>query len=220
MIRSIACVLAVALTVSAQTRPTGSRYLTPGNAERVYSDTLYIDSTETEYSEIFWQAAGGEKILMIDAQDTSSAGFASDSASVSIELMQVFHDPANASKVFMTRSRAQPDSATWAYSDSFFISASLAIATFDTTAYWTRTATPLRNPQGDTTGYTYGSALSAAATGTSRKAITYRPLVPDASPGICFKVKGLAGNNKGGAGSRWILSIYQVSGQPVKIREN
>jgi hypothetical protein len=218
MKRTVLFILAAVSLLAA--RPAGSKDIVPANSERYYSDTLYIDSTETEYSDIFWQVGGGEKVLLVDAADTNAAGFASDSATVSIELMQVFGDPANMSKVFMLRSRAQPDSTLWAYSDSFFISASLAIATFDTLAYWSRTATTLSDlGAAAVSGYTYGAALSAAVT-TGRHACIYRPLVPDASPGICFKIKGAAGNAKRGAGSRWILSIYQVSGQPVTVKAN
>lgn len=199
-------VLAACLAGESARVPDRDQY--PQNVNRVWRDTLYIDSTEAEYSEIYWQAAGTYKTLVVELQDTNSAVLASDSAAIKMELYQVWDIPTSAANVIRLRTT----------SADTVIDDSLDITECDTTGLVARTAIAITNANGDTTGYTYGTVTGAAVT-SGRLAQKYYLVQGDPSPGLTFKVTGKAKNAKRGAGIRVILNLYQMSGDPVKVKE-
>jgi hypothetical protein len=181
------------------------------NSRIAREDVVYIDGTETVYSPIFWQATGGVKSLLLQASDDSTAGFASDSACASVELMQVFDN--GTGNVIVLPSRAHPDSTGWPYGADFMLYDSLDIADMDTASYWSRVALPSQNANDDTVGTYYNDSLNAV--GTAPGAFSYIPIVPDYSPGLVLKFTGKANNSTDGDGSRWIVRWYQENGAPV-----
>jgi hypothetical protein len=186
----------------------------PYNSKIAFIDTIRVDSTNVYYSDIFWQDNGAEKMLLIEADDDSSAGFADDSAAVKIELLQVARFLPNSDRyVVMLPSHAHPDS-TYP-SLNFVLYDSLDIADMDTAAVWSRTAVPTKNLLGDTTGYTYNDVIGSAATGYG--AFAYAGYTPDYSPGLVLKVTGLTSNKITGVGSRWIFRWIQVDGTKMKL---
>jgi len=181
------------------------------NSRIAREDVVYVDSLDVVYSPIFWQADGGVKSLLLQANDTTSAGFAGDSCVVSVELFQVFDY--GAGHVVLLKSRAHPDSVTFPYGSDFVLFDSLNILAMDTTSYWTKVSIPNININGDTAGVYYNDSLNAVA--TAPYAFTYLPIVPDYSPGLVLKFTGLAGNVISGNGSKWIVKWFQENGQPV-----
>lgn len=190
----------------------------PSNITMVMRDTLRVDGTEALWSKLFWQAKGAEKTLQVIFDDTTSAGVASDSAAVKIEMFQVWNTPNDNRKVTILASRANPDSTSWPYSSNFVMVDSLDILSMDSAAVWDRLQIPIRSANGDTTGYTWGDDLDSVYTG-GYVGSAYYPVVPDASPGIIFKVTGKA-SNKVGSYSRLILKLFQITGAPTKIQGN
>jgi hypothetical protein len=182
----------------------------------IWVDTLTIDSTETEWTDVYWQDNGAEKTLVVEAWNDSGTGFASDSACVGITLYQVFHLP-GANSVVRLGSRAHPDSSTYPFgSAAFSLFDSLDIADMDTTALISRTAVPQVSSRDDTVGYYYTNTFGSAATATG--AWAYISFAPDFSPGLVLQVTGKASNGIRGAGSKWVFRWYQSGGAVTKTR--
>lgn len=182
----------------------------------VWTDTLRIDSTETEYTQIFWQDNGMEKVLLVEGSDTASAGFGSDSACVGLTLYQVF--PLSPSVVARLNSRAHPDSTTYPGGSSWSLKDSLDIKSMADTSSCVLARSAVKRAvvgTGDTTR-TYGDDFGSAQTGYG--GFWYVGIAPDASPGVTLRVIGKANNAKRGAGSRWVFRLYQVNGQPVRSK--
>jgi hypothetical protein len=175
----------------------------------VFTDTVILDGTETEYMSMHLQDNGGMKTLIIEARDDSTAGFANDSCCASVELLQGFN-AGNSRNVFLFPSRAHPDSTTWPYGSAFSLDDSLHIAEMCTTCAWVRTATP-RVAFGDTVGWNYNQELDSAISGYG--ALIYYPISPDFSPFLTVKLTGKANNLK--RGSRWVLRVVQEDGIKV-----
>lgn len=192
----------------------------PANSNIVMLDTLWVDSSETEYSRGWWVCEGGHHSLWVELQDTGVAGLASDSCVVRIEVYQGMSLQADwLNQLFVVvPSRAHPDSAELGGS-RFVIADSLDIRALDTTTIWTRTRTGRTTAAGDTMRY-YTERLSARYTRTgvaSIGAFTYYAFAPDYSGAVFFRVTGLTGNRKRSVGSRVILRVIQESGTPVKV---
>lgn len=184
------------------------------NSRLAQSDTLYVDSTESEYTPCFAGAPYNYKVLLLSAADTNRAGFASDSAAVKIELKQVF--PLGTKYYAVMKSHAYPDSTDYPYADSVLLYDSLDIKAMDTTAKWARTPVYVRGANSnDTVNISYSTVLSSRAAAENREALEYRVLQPDYSPGYILKLTGKLTNAKAGAGSRWIVNWYVEEGQPV-----
>jgi hypothetical protein len=205
----------LAVVVYGEGEPTG-----PLNSINQWRDTIWVDSTSVVWSDIFWQDNGGEKCLLVTLDDTSQAGVADDSASIKLELYQVFADNAQYRRDFKNAwvlpSRAFPDSTSWPYSSSFALFDSLDILDMDSTAMWVRTATPVIKRYGnriDTLGYYYDTQLDSAVTDGS-KAYAYVPIVPDASPGLAFKITGLARGAKA-TSVQCVLTMWQILSEKV-----
>lgn len=204
--------LAVSVALAWSQRSTPTPYNT-----LVWTDTLRIDSTETEYTQIFWQDNGGEKCLLVEGLDTATAGFASDSACVGITLYQVFNIAGGV--VVKLNSKAHPDSTTYPGSSVWPLWDSLNVATMcDTSAarVMRRNAVKYSRLGTGDTAQVYGDDLSSNLTGYG--GFAYIGLAPDASPGISLKVVGKATNAKRGSGSRWVFRLYQINGQPVRTK--
>lgn len=180
----------------------------------MYADTIFVDSVNVSYTKVFWQDKGTYKSVLIEAFDDSSAGFASDSISASIELKQVFN---LGPKYFVVmNSRAHPDSTTYPNSTNFMLSDSMYLAKMDTTAKWIRTAIYKTNLLGDTVETNYSDDIATQATTTNRGAYWYQDLAPSYSPGILLKLTGKLQNKCKGPGSRWIIRLFMQEGEPVK----
>jgi hypothetical protein len=95
---------------------------------------------------------------------------------------------------------------------------SVDVAEMDTTAMWDRIAIPDTRPNGDTIGYNYGYSLDSINTDDERP-FDYFPVVPDASPGVLFRMYGKAANKKGSA-VRIIIWFFMMRGQPVANMSN
>jgi hypothetical protein len=175
----------------------------------VWIDTLRIDSTETEYTDIYWWDNGGNLSLVVEAQDTSAVGFGDDSACVHIELYHVW--PLGLSRKDVVSLRATD-------ADSV-IADSIDIVNMDSVAVCVHTAIADTNWQGDTTGWHFNTATvdSVSTTVRSAGALAYYDVTPTYSPGLRLKVTGKADNNKGGVGSRWIFRWFQTVA-PVKAK--
>lgn len=191
-----------------------ARYTAKPTSTLLWVDTLVIDSTETEWTDIYWQDNGAEKTLVIEAQNDSATGFADDSACVLVQLYQVFHGPSN--NVIRLPSRAHPDSSTYPFGSAFNVFDSLDIGDMDTTALIARTGVPELSSRGDTVGYYTNDSFGSAATATG--AWAYISFAPDFSPGITLKVTGKASNGKRGVGSRWVFRWYQSLGAAVNTK--
>lgn len=198
-------VLFVAMLVWGQTQPIL-------NTRIAMQDTVYVDSTSTVYSEIFWQTEGEYKTLLIEAYDDSTAGITDDSACIKIELLQAFN--IGTKHIVLKSSHAYPDCTSYAYSDSFLLYDSLSIQDMDTTSMFIRNALYKTNPVGDTIMKYYGVEIDSMEVVTPL-AYSYRHITPDYSPGLVLKITGLTPNLARGTGSRWIFRWYQQKGQPV-----
>jgi len=204
-------VLLAALAVSAGRAPSRPAYNT-----RHFYDTLYVASTADTFSQVFWQDAGMEKTLLIEMNDTSVAGFDSDSCAFKLELYQAWQTQPE-STIILLPSRANPDSTGWPYSSDFVLFDSLDIADMDTVSTYRRVAIPSTDLSGDTTGYYYKTGIDTLISVSAQiAAFAYVPIAPDASAGVAVKITGKASNKKG-AGSRIILKWFQVKGQPVDV---
>jgi len=175
-------------------------------------DTIYLDSTETEYTTMYLQDNGGAKSLVLEVFDDSTAGFASDSAAASIELLQGF-GLGDDKHVALMPSRAHPDSTTWPYGGDFVIDDSLDVADMCTTCVWQRVATP-KTLFGDTVDWDYTQDVSSTV--STFGAMYYLPITPDFSPFMVLKLTGKASNLKRGSGSRWIVRWVQEGGLKTK----
>jgi hypothetical protein len=200
--------------------PSTAGYQQPYNSQ-VWIDTVVVSSTNTAYSDVFWQDNGSEKMLVVEAMDTTAAGFAADSACVSIRLQQVAPIGTSRKDVVVLSSHAHPDSTSYPGSSVFYLWDSLNIRTMmDTTAAWVRHAVPLTNRQGDTVDYTFSErVLDSTVTATrGYGAFVYTSVPPDYSPGLRLRLTGKACNKKTTAkGSIWILRWFQTT-TPVKVK--
>jgi hypothetical protein len=191
---------------------------TPRNTV-VWTDTIRVDSLAAYWSDVWWQDDGGEKMLIIEAQDTAAAGFANDSACVRIELYQV-QPSDNRKDFFIMKSRAHPDSSTYPFGSRFLVADSLNIKSMDSAAVYLRGTAPILRYAGkDTTGYKFTDAVSSnitAARGSG--AFAYFAFATDPTPGVVLRVTGLATNAKRGTGSRWVFRWVQVAGNPVRTK--
>ena len=189
----------------------------PYNSHILLTDTVLVDSTEVEYTQIFWQDNGAEKSLLIEAYDDSTVGIASDSASVKIEVYQAFNRGIkNQGEVVILPSHAHPDSTTYPFGSSFILYDSLEVKEMDSTAVWAKTSVPLLDVRGDTVGLDFQDGLDSLQT-SGFGAFEYTTVgPPDFSPGLVLKITGLSSNLKRGSGSRWIFHWFQVKGTPTK----
>lgn len=196
MRQSAFAVLLMVVGVMAQGRHTARPFNT-----LMWDDTLIIDSTESEWTSIYWQDNGATKVLLVQAYDDSAAGFADDSACVGIDAYQVFNV---GNKVAVRIRSTGADSS---------ISDSLQLASMmDTTVSYLRNVSYKVRLGGDTV-WTYNDEWDTLSTDTC--AFWYSTLAPDASPGISFKLTGKASNKIDGDGSKWILRVYQLIGSPM-----
>ncbi len=186
------------------------------NAKLVTIDTIFVDATDTAWTQIFWQPAGTYKSVVIEGNDTNTAGLGSDSAAVQVVLFQVFDKGPDRSQVVLLDSRAHPDSTSWPNSSDFIISDSLDVADMAQTSLYNRTS-ELNISANDTLGYVYNDTLGTLAT-TQTGATAYYMLSPDYSPGIILRLVGRLTNSTANTGSRWIIRWYQQGGEPVFSR--
>ncbi len=178
-------------------------YKTPRvvNTKLMRSDTLYVTGPASVYTPIYWWQAHNEMSLEISMDDTSSAGFASDSVSVSVTLMQVFDRGLTKTVRLYTSS---------AYTGGLLYD-TLALADLDTLGTWLRVVAPIMRYARDTVGY-YGT--NALDTLTTSDASAYKLVQPNYSPGVLLKITGL-GANKVGSANKIIVRWYQRLGIPV-----
>jgi len=193
----LAIIMLIVSMVSAQKQRTDRMI----NTKLMRTDTVYVTGTGTAYTPIFWQAKANEKTIEIIMDDTSSAGYASDSASVSVTVKQVF-DMGLTKSVNLYNSDAYT---------SGLLYDSVTIADLDTVTTWLRETAPIVRYGRDTTGY---YATDALDTLTTREASAYVQLVPDYSPGLVLLITGLT-DNKVGSANRVIIRWYQQQGLPV-----
>lgn len=187
------------------------------NARLVHIDTIFVDGTDTAWTQIFWQPAGTYKTIMVEVNDTNTADLSSDSAAAQLTLWQVFDKGKDHSQVVVLPSRAHPDSASFANSTSdFVLSDSLDIADMLQTGLYDRTS-EVNISLGDTLAPVYNDTLSTIAT-TQTGAFTYYDLRPDYSPGLLVRLVGRLTNAATATGSRWIIRWYQQTGQPVTTK--
>ena len=218
MKRSVLMVVILIAFASVMARYPAPTQNKPRNSSVKFVDTLYIDSTESKWTDVFWQDFGAQKILFIQADDTSEGNFGGDSAAVKIELYQAFPRYKNQKDVVLLQSRACPDSTSWPYSGEFVIDDSLDVLEMDTTCLYAFTAVADTLPTGDTVGYYYTTVIDSAVTDSAEYiACKHYLLTPDASPGIAFKVTGKASNKVAGSGTMWVLTVYQIDGEPVSV---
>lgn len=185
------------------------------NSRLIMQDTLYIDSTETEYSKFVWLDRGANNVLLIEGADDSTSGFASDSAIVSLTLMQGF--PVSYSRVAILNSKAHQDSTDWPGSSVNKITDSLRVSSMcDTSGLFKRDSQYVEIKRNDSS-YVFMDHISGSRA-TGYGGFTYFPLIPDWSPFVSVKVTGLTGNMKRGTGSRWVLRVYSLDGTIVKSK--
>lgn len=196
-----------------------SNYLPDNTIE--YSDSVYVDTTETVYTKAFWTDNGAYKTLLIEAWNDSIDGFATDTSAVDIYIEQVwpikdYQTSTNkgAAQYFLKLpSRAHPDSTT-IYSNgssSYLLFDSLAIASMDTVGVWSRDSLAVTTIDGDTVGYNFDDGINTMQT-SGFGAFAYKDIVVSPSPAIMFKVKGTIKNS----GSWWRFRLSQISGIPTK----
>ena len=191
--RSILAVLLLAVSVMA----IGS--LPPYN-NTVIKDTIYVDSTSSSNSKVYWQDYGAMLSMTIEAYDDSTAGTANDSAKVQMDLYQVQYMSTGKVAIFVAPTDTLPDS--------------LNIVDMSTTAAYTLGTDDRTDAQGNVVGYKYNTELDAAATGFG--ALLYHDMDrTDYSPGYMVKLTGLGNNQTRGTGSRWILHWVQSYGAKV-----
>lgn len=181
------------------------------NIQVVFDETLSLLGTGSDTSMVFWQTEGGLKSILISANDTSAAGFASDSCVATIKMYQVFKNMSRysgtttlnagvASEVIMLNSRAHPDSVTsqHAGSASFNIVTTYDVKSMDTASILNLTR-------------------GAYITGKSSRNVwanAYFDLAPSYSNGVAFIATGGSANKKGKP-TLWRIRIFQEVGAPV-----
>jgi hypothetical protein len=183
------------------------------NSFMFWNDSCRIDSTETKYLRVLANDAYANKTLLIEARDDSSAGFASDSACVKIEIVQVW--PINRGNIeyfVELNSRAHPDSSYPGGSD-YVLFDSLDILSMDTVCVYKRNRVTITNPSGNSS-YAGDSLKTLQTSGFG--AFVYTCLPPDASPAGVFKFTGTSKNEKRGAGSFWRIRGYQIKAMVTK----
>jgi len=195
--------------------------LTVRNISNTFTDTILVDSLDVEYSEVYWQCENVNWSLLIEAFDDSTAGFASDSACASVELLQVW--PYGGGKHFVVLgSRAHLDSAIYVTaSTALMLWDSLHIADMDTAAKWVRSIDYYAGANSTDSIAYFIDELDSVETSTHGAFAYTSPANKGGeysvyeSPGIVIKLTGLLNNLKNGSGSRWIITITPTGGQPV-----
>jgi hypothetical protein len=192
--KKVLCLLLVVFAVVAQERP-------PIN-EIYQMDTLWIDSTESEYSRIFWCGDYQNLAVVVTANDTGVAGFGGDSACVTIETRQVFDI---GKKNILLLKSPDADSLLWD---------SLRVQDMDSTAAKARKTSSEFDLASALTGTHASDTIGAAVTGYGASA--YKSFSLDYAPGVVLKVTGKANNRKRSIGSQWVVRFYAQRGQPVR----
>jgi len=190
----------------------------PVNSMIVWEDSTRVDSTETKRMVASWPDNGAQMTLLVELRDDSAAGFAADSACVSIKLYQLFTMTKNGLKYFARlNSKAHPDSTTSSFSgsSSFSFGDSINVRALDTACVYLRNykagggvlneadrwGDSLKTLQGNTAGF---------------GGFAYYDFAPSYSPAIEFELTGKASNRKKGVGSIVKLRLYQLIGTKVK----
>jgi hypothetical protein len=176
------------------------------NSKTIQVDTIFIDSLSVNYGSVVYMDKGTYNAILLQANDTNSAGFASDSIGYKIELLQAWN--IDAQKVYLANSAAHPDTTTWPGSTGFTLVAALTVANMDTIVY-NRDTTQVRNYNGDLIGFKYKTRLKSAAV-TAPNAYKYYFISPDFTPGYCLRITGTATNAKRKNGSRLIIRYEQL----------
>lgn len=183
----------------------------PANTS-VWEDSLRIVGTGSDTTCVIWVDKLAEKVLLIEGNDSTSAGFASDSASVDVRVMQVWPITAKGTNNYFVvlNSHANPDSTSGNGSSSWKIFTALSVPTMDTANVFVRNRVSVdqRSIPGD--------SILAKSTLSNFGAFAYARISPDASPAIAFILTGTAGNKKAAAGSKWRLRLSGVTGSPVR----
>lgn len=172
------------------------------NSKLMHADTLWVLGTDTAYTQLFQQSKANEKAVEISVDDTSAAGFAVDTVSLSVTLLQGY-DRASLKLVKLYQSTAYTDGIVYA---------DFGIDDCDTLNLWQRSMLPVLRYNRDTTGWYATNALDSLV--TNQDASAYVQLVPDYSPWVCLMFIGLAGNNTNKP-TEVIVRWYQQQGLPV-----
>lgn len=190
----------------------------------VFEDSLRLDSTESKFMKVVYQDNGGNKTIVFEARDDSSAGFTSDSAAAKIEVFQVFpiaklgqNKMGGAPYFLRLKSHAHPDSSTYPFGSQFVLFDSLEAKTMMDSA-----AVYARDIESDTTAIwrvskSYGDSLKTLQT-SGFGAFTYSSVPFDYSPGFVLKFTGKASNKGTGVGSIWKVRVYQLAGTSVRTK--
>lgn len=176
------------------------------NSKTVQVDTIFIDSLSVNYGSVVYMDRGTYNAILLQANDTNSAGFASDSIGYKIELMQAWS--IDAQKVYLANSAAHPDTTTWPGSAGFTLVAALTIANMDTIVY-NRDTTWVKDVNGGLAGYKFKTRLRSTSA-TAPNAYKYYFISPDFTPAYCLKITGTATNAKRKNGSRLIIRYEQL----------
>jgi hypothetical protein len=177
----------------------------PTNALTTWEDSCRIDSTEGKWLTVPWIDNFTNKALLIEARDDSAAGFAEDSASVSIKLYQAFSITRDNKKFWaVLPSHAHPDSGY--LSNGWSLYDSLNILDMDTANIYARNADTIKSFSGNVKGLSWGdSILTLQESGFG--AFRYVSLSPDFSHGLALYIKGNIANARKGVGSMWKFSV-------------
>lgn len=185
------------------------------NTRLVYNDTIRVDSLSAVWTQAFAIDQGVNLILELEADDDSTAGFADDSACVSVELYQAIPETRdNIGYWKLYKSKNDPDS-TYPGTD-FFLFDSLDITDMDTAAVFFRDTTSFTQRSGGGKIMVYGDSVVTADTLSKFTALEYLAFTPDLTPALALKFTGLSPNKTEGVGSLWIIRVYQMYGDPVK----
>jgi hypothetical protein len=174
-------------------------------------DTVWVKSTGSVFSQVFWQDAGANKAVSITMDDTSAAARANDSAAISVELKQVFATQTGSKRkyAYVMPSLAHPDSTTWpGGSGGYFLWDSLDVLDMDTLAVYHRERVP-EVKLSDTVGWYYNRDIDSLVPAAERMPLSYRAFSADPSPGIAFKVTGKDSNKKSSF-VRVIINYWQI----------
>jgi hypothetical protein len=188
----------------------GKSTVPPVNSSIVRSDTIIVSRDSVRYTPILYKMNRGmHKAVKITMNDTTNAGFASDTGAIRVEVYQAFNNFKDPSKVDIFPSRAHPDSSHPGGTD-FRLYDSLDIADMDTSAEWVLSVGGARvSASGDTLQLWYSESLDSVIT-APLGAKSYMFLVPDYSPGLLLKVTGLIGKE-----IPVIIDWYIRDGTPV-----
>ena len=183
--------------------------ITP-NSKLYQRDTLIVSRDSVRYTKIFFQNDGMEKTIKITVDDTTIAGFASDTFAATYELYQTFGDWEEKDWVDIFPSRAHPDSSYPGGTD-YALFDSLHIANMDTaTQYQLAVKKYKTGAGGDTLSSIYGKTLDslmAAPIGAK----VYLSIAPDYSPGLLIKCSGKMGKE-----AIVIIEWYIREGTPTR----